>query len=330
MKKFIVITSINEPTRAVKEFAKWDGWTTVVVGDNKTPDKWEYENVVYLSLRDQAVISPELSALIPENSYLRKMIGYVYAAQNGADFIFETDDDNIPYKDAQQTIEAHTSQESITQRLLSNESDWHNVYGSFGAEYCWPRGYPLQLLGKQDSVESKAKVNWGVIQYLADIDPDVDAIYRMTVEREVYFARQKTIALSEGTFCPFNSQATLWSKAYFPLMFLPLGVADRVTDILRGYIAQRSLWAENKQLNFCSPVVFQDRNEHNLLNDFQQEIPLYENAEVWCKKISDTKAESSLETYTASLQTLIDDGYLNSSNKAAYEKFVSCIQVRGE
>jgi hypothetical protein len=35
-KKFIVITSINYPSLAVKEFSKWRGWTTILVGDRKS------------------------------------------------------------------------------------------------------------------------------------------------------------------------------------------------------------------------------------------------------------------------------------------------------
>jgi len=41
--KFIIITSINPPTEAVKAFASWNGWTTLVVGDRKSPKKWEID-----------------------------------------------------------------------------------------------------------------------------------------------------------------------------------------------------------------------------------------------------------------------------------------------
>lgn len=78
-KKFIIITSINPPTAAVEEFSKWDGWTTVVVGDRKSPVDCNWGNVVYLSLEKQKELFPDFCGFLPENTYLRKMIGYLYA-----------------------------------------------------------------------------------------------------------------------------------------------------------------------------------------------------------------------------------------------------------
>ena len=45
---YIVITSIFEPTKAVKKFAQLKDYQLVVVGDKKSPENWESENVVYL------------------------------------------------------------------------------------------------------------------------------------------------------------------------------------------------------------------------------------------------------------------------------------------
>jgi hypothetical protein len=76
--KFVIITSINPPTEAVTAFAAWPGWTTVVVGDRKSPPAWRCDSVVFLSIDEQARLFPEFSALLPVNSYVRKMIGYLY------------------------------------------------------------------------------------------------------------------------------------------------------------------------------------------------------------------------------------------------------------
>ena len=53
MKKFIIITSIFEPTEAVRKFASLKDFQLVVVGDMKSPATWECENVVYLGVDDQ-------------------------------------------------------------------------------------------------------------------------------------------------------------------------------------------------------------------------------------------------------------------------------------
>jgi hypothetical protein len=51
-----------------------------------------------------------------------------------------------------------------------------------------------------------------------------------------------------------------------------------LTDILRGFVAVRILREYNQNVSFFSPVVYQDRNEHNLLSDFSQEVQLYKGA----------------------------------------------------
>jgi hypothetical protein len=75
--------------------------------------------------------------------------------------------------------------------------------------------------------------------------------------------------------CPFNSQNTAFARALLPLMYLPAWVTFRYTDILRGLVAQPILWAAGLRLCFTSPTVFQDRNAHNYLKDFESEVPMY-------------------------------------------------------
>ena len=64
------------------------------------------------------------------------------------------------------------------------------------------------------------------------------------------------------------------SEAY-PLMYLPSHVSFRMTDIWRSFVAQRCLWAAGYGVVFHGAEMFQDRNPHNLLLDFEQEIPGY-------------------------------------------------------
>ena len=96
MKNYIVITSIFEPTEAVYSFSKMKNYQLVVVGDKKTPENWHCECVEYLSIKKQMEIGSRLNKLLPFNHYCRKMMGYLFSIANGADFIVDTDDDNIP------------------------------------------------------------------------------------------------------------------------------------------------------------------------------------------------------------------------------------------
>ena len=326
--KFIVITSINPPTEAIREFAKWHGWTTIVVGDRKSPKEWSYGEVVYLSIEDQLTQFPEFSEYLPENTYLRKMIGYLYAFRNGAQAIFESDDDNIPYHGAAEQVNANIIEQRLVGKTVGSKKGWANIYAEFGEPTCWPRGFPLHhiLNSKEDLIRRDSKeLPWGVMQYLADEDPDVDAIYRMTHTEPIFFARDRQFRLESGTYCPFNSQATLWLPEAFPLMFLPIGKPDRVTDIMRGYMSLACLWKTGYTLAFSSPVVYQKRNFHNLFNDFEQELDLYKFADSWSRKLLQVKGGCSVATFSSAIDLLVLEGALSEINIKAYSLFSAAL-----
>jgi hypothetical protein len=48
-----------------------------------------------------------------------------------------------------------------------------------------------------------------------------------------------------------------------------------MTDIWRSFVAQRCLWELSEGVVFRHATMYQERNEHNLLNDFEDEIPGY-------------------------------------------------------
>jgi len=324
-KKFIVITTIHNPSEAVKQFRTWPDWQVVVVGDCKTPSDWVCDRVVFLGIEKQYKLFGDFAHRIPENSYTRKMLGYVYAICKGADVIFETDDDNIPYPGARECIETFLMEDNrFSGERYSSISGWINIYELFGNSRCWPRGFPIQFI-KEAPQQRAAGLDdkpWGVVQFLADEDPDVDAIFRMVHGGSFYFEKDRKIIPDEGAFCPFNSQATLWTRDVFPLMFLPLGVSDRVTDILRGYIATSALWQMGHSVLYASPIVYQNRNSHNLHKDFLQEIPLYVNAELWCSRLRKIKSKNPTVFYRTAIRMLERDETFSMDNLTAYDLFL--------
>lgn len=182
--RWIVITSISEPTDHVKyiQDALID-WCLVVVGDSKSPSNWAYKDAVFLSLKDQNELLAKrykLVAQIPVKSYLRKVIGYLYAIDHGAKFIYETDDDNsaldglLGFK-YMQMRGVEMACEPITRFI--------NPYAYFGQPSMWPRGYPLEMIAENamDFNCSRFRISSDVPliqQGLVNGDPDVDAIYR--------------------------------------------------------------------------------------------------------------------------------------------------------
>ena len=51
--KWIVVTSINEPTDQIKYLANIDQFQLLVVGDKKTNQSWHWKNAIFLSIENQ-------------------------------------------------------------------------------------------------------------------------------------------------------------------------------------------------------------------------------------------------------------------------------------
>jgi hypothetical protein len=323
--KFVVITTIHEPSRAIELFCQWPDWKVIVVGDRKTPKSWSNSGALYLGVQEQYDFNRDLADAIPFNTYGRKILGYAYAIANGAEAIFETDDDNIPYEHACSQVDLAIADAGMSPGArLSSDINWVNIYRHFEAR-CWPRGFPLRLSNSDSALgrEGRGEQSWSVTQFLADGDPDVDAIYRLTVSSETQFTGGKRFTLDTGCWCPFNSQATLWLPTAFRFMFLPIGISDRVTDILRGFIATASIWNSGTLVSYASPIVCQERNAHVLLRDFEDEIPLYLNAERWTNQLREQHKTCGEDFFAASIQQLIQAGQLPVQNMNAYETFLS-------
>jgi hypothetical protein len=274
VKKFVVITSIYSPTEAVRRFAEQADWQTIVVADRKTPEPWACEGVRFVSVAEQESIGFRIAPLLPWNHYARKMLGYLIAIREGAELIVDSDDDNIP--GSRWAFPAFSGD----YRLSPAELGFVNVYRSFTDQLIWPRGFPLERVRDPaakipEEQLLKSPVRVGVWQGLVDGDPDVDAVYRMIVGADCRFEKRDPIVLNRGTVSPFNSQNTVFTRAMFPLLFLPATVSFRFTDILRGLAAQPIMWAVDHFLGVAASDVIQRRNPHDLLQDFAQEVPCF-------------------------------------------------------
>lgn len=273
MKKGIVITTINHPTKAIKQIANESskrGFSIVIIGDIKTPDSFFVKGCEYLSLEAQHLNFKDISKALPIGHYSRKNIGYLWAMKNNCDIIHETDDDNFPLDSF------WILPQKPEKKVISQKSIWYNAYSFFTDNYIWPRGYPLENIKQQDSHEIINNEDQAIIyQGLADADPDVDAIFRLLFNLPFYFKKNLSILLSKNVWCPFNSQNTVFLKEAFPFLYLPSTCSFRMTDIWRSFIAQRCIWESRKYVAFHSATVVQNRNEHDLLRDFEEEISGY-------------------------------------------------------
>ncbi len=276
--KAIVITSIHPPSPSIRKWAAFTDWQVVVAGDEKTPADWRCHPATYLSVADQKSAQFQLASMLPWNHYARKLIGYLVAIQQGAEIILDTDDDNMPKPDW--FLPEFCGSFPTTPQGMG----FINVYSYFTDQHIWPRGFPLNRVcdpaGRLGGVPvPTAPARIGIWQGLADGDPDVDAVYRMTVNSPCFFDDRPPVVLCAGTVSPFNSQNTAFVRPVFALLYLPASVSFRSTDIIRGLVAQPILWSAGYSLGFTRATAFQDRNKHHLLSDFESEIPCFLHAE---------------------------------------------------
>lgn len=279
-KDTIVITSIYHPTEAVRMFSGMTDYRVIVVGDLKTPGDWNCEHVDYLSLQRQEQSGFKLAGMLPFNHYGRKMLGYLHAIKTGTGSIIDIDDDNLP-KVAKPDGYHGCRFPGFNDRYpcLAGNMGFVNIYQFFTDQHIWPRGLPLSLATRKFNLEDHLQVtdcHVGVWQGLADEEPDVDAIYRFTQNRNCHFWDRGPLVLAPGTISPFNAQNTKFRNELFALLYLPSHVSFRFTDILRGLVAQPIMWLYGFRLGFTGATVIHKRNQHNSMSDFLSEIPMYQ------------------------------------------------------
>ena len=305
-KKWAVMTTIFDVSDAVRRQVKLRNWCLVVVFDKRSAESYNTgwtegegnDAVVYLRPDDQVAMQKPFVDALPWNHFGRKNIGYLYAIMHGAKVIWDFDDDNalkfwIPGAappGAPSIDEAFPEDEGQTIEVLEpKDHDWptYNPYPALGAPTLpsWPRGLPLEDIKVSNCSDTPLHTiklkpsSIGVLQSLTDYQPDVDAIFRLTMPIPFFFNRPKEnkhLMIPKGCLTPYNAQATLHFKAGFFGLFLPITVSGRVTDIWRSFIAQRLFWDVGLQLGFIArPLVVQDRNVHSNIGDLGSEWDLY-------------------------------------------------------
>ena len=316
MKISLIITTINKLSKNIRNFSsnsKKKNWSFIVVGDKKTPKKFNLKNGNYFNITDQIRSNINFAKICPINSYARKNIGYLIAIKNKSEIIIETDDDNYPKKNFFSNPKLEYKAPEITNK------NWVNIYDLFSKNknLIWPRGIPLDFVKKNKIVlnKIKKKQKFYLQQGVCDINPDVDAIYRLINEKiNIRFKNDFFVSLGNA-YSPTNSQNTIWFKEAFPLLYLPVSCSMRATDIIRGLVAMRILQNDKKKILFFGTTVYQKRNEHNLLKDFEDEIPVYLHTKKIVKILSKLKLKKGKKFYSDNLlscyKNLILHGIIN-------------------
>jgi len=296
-----VVTTIYEPSLAVKRAAMIQGWCTVIVADTKTPQNYTKaadlegdDSVHFLSVDDQLQWAKQNNAVglfvraIPFKHFARKNLGYLYAIMHGAQYVFDFDDDNI-LAEGTAPLSSETHLEGSRVVMLGNLGVF-NHHGLMGAKVSntgeivsWPRGFPLDLIQNNATAGAVAYGGFNapiesiaVMQFCADSNPDIDAIHRLVHPLPLIFApNEHPLLVPNHALVPYNAQATVHTYPALWGLFLPFTVKGRVSDIWRGYFAQAIFRILGLHVAILPPRVIQERNEHSILGDFDAEIDLY-------------------------------------------------------
>lgn len=273
MRTAVVITTVGSSdlpaVKALDTGCRECGWMYWAVGDVSTPGDFSLSHGTYLARSSHASLGWRLGELLPDRCYTLKMLGYLEALKAGCRIIVETDDDNLPLAE----FWSPRASQVLAKRVET--SGWVNLYSVFTDTHVWPRGLPLKYCRRRPTLtETPSLVTSPIHQGLADANPDVDAIFRLVGELPVFFKGRDVVATSEG-LTPFNSQNTTWFDPAFPLMYLPTFCSFRMTDIWRSFVALAWLIRAGMPLVFTPATVTQDRNDHNLMRDFEDEVPGY-------------------------------------------------------
>lgn len=306
----VVLTSISPPNDVMKTLASGcheRGYRFLVIGDEKSPPEFHLSGTDYFDIRTQKSLGFKLAEQCPTNHYARKNVGYLEAIRGGARVITETDDDNYPLD-----LFWRISGRDQTVPLLDKKG-WVNIYSYYSEDLIWPRGFPLdQLYLRQTSRDdlSLEKRFCPIHQGIADKNPDVDAIYRLTKPLPIDMIDTGAIALGQHAWCPFNSQNTTWYEEAFPLLYLPAFCNFRMTDILRSFVATRICQANDWSVLFSGVNVWQERNKHDLMSDFRDEIPGYLDNATLCTSLAQLDLPAGVDSVNKNIvscyETLVE------------------------
>jgi hypothetical protein len=268
----------------------------IVIPDKKTPPEAflrcaELRNqgldVLCPPLEEQERILTRLGFppdLVPYNSDNRRNVGYLMAAESGADFLISIDDDN--YCPAHEDYFAEHSvvcREPQRHDVAESNSGWYNLCDLLELEPAcriYPRGFPFAERHQKADIQiqsRKAAVRINAGLWLRD--PDLDGITWLAAPVRAHAFKGKSIVLGDRTWSPINTQNTALHRNVIPgYYFLPMGNSlkgpqiDRYGDIFSGYFSQACARHLGHSIRAGTPVVEHRRNAHRYLHDAAQEM----------------------------------------------------------
>lgn len=267
----------------------------IVIGDLKTPDepnrqimrelkqKWKIE-AEYWDVEEQKKwlkSFPKLAEIIPYNSDNRRNLGYLRAAELGANTIILIDDDN--FVGDNDFLAAHSIVGQTPKlKTVSSSNEWFNTCSLLKFNYpnqIYPRGYPYHKRWNDKlsfgCEEGKVVLNMG----LWEDAPDVDAVTNLNMPIKSLGINSEQLMLGDKNYMPINTQNTAFSSDILPCCYyLPMGakiegtILDRYGDIWSGLFINKIVNQIGDRITVGHPVVRHLRSPHDLFKDLQYEL----------------------------------------------------------
>ena len=266
---YIATTTINPPTKALKNFAKNKNCKLIVALDKKSK-KFNLKDSVILSTKYQEKKWPKLSKLIGWNCIQRRNFAILEAYERGAQIIGLIDDDNIPYSNWFKNI--YVNKNFKCDEIKINKPIFDPV-GYTNYSNLWHRGMPLEYVNGRKYLQlKKSNIKPDVQANFWNGDPDIDAVCRMVLKPQCNFKKNKFPFFS-NKISVFNSQNTLITRKVVKDYFLFPHIG-RMDDIWASFYVT----SKKYRIVYNEPTVYQQRNAHNLLKDFKDEYIGYANS----------------------------------------------------
>jgi hypothetical protein len=102
-----------------------------------------------------------------------------------------------------------------------------------------------------------------------------------------------------------------------------------MTDIWRSFVAQRIAWTCGWSILFHQSTVWQERNEHNLMNDFRDEISGYNNNAQIVKVLKELDLKDGIENISTNMKlcykALIELGFVGEQESMLLDAWLKDI-----
>ena len=268
---YIATTTINKTTETLKRFDRNKNCKVIIALDKKSKKLKGLKNSIILSTDYQNKKWPKLSNLIEWNCIQRRNFAILEALERGATQIALIDDDNIPLPN---WFKINLLNNKISVQKYNLNKNIFDPIGLTNHKNLWHRGFPLEYVKNRIYKKNKLKkkIEFDIQAGFWNGDPDIDAVCRMIYKPECKFIK-KFFPFYTDQISPFNSQNTIIKREVFKDYFLFPHVG-RMDDIWASFYVT----SKKYKAVYIEPTVYQQRNVHDLLKDFKQEIIGYTNS----------------------------------------------------